>query len=83
MPYKPAYWVEFEKRSAACVEAASPEEAGQVAEQAAGVKPVKIRVLPYPASPRLGEQSDFPSLCHSPRQCAGHTCCPQNYACSE
>jgi hypothetical protein len=62
-------------------------------ERAAVIGVVKdIRALPYPATPRMephetwewqGRQVTTPAFCYAPEKCAGRTCCPQSYACSE
>lgn len=41
----------------------------------------RVEHLPYPASPRLGDVSDCPSFCFSPRQCAGHSSCTRSISC--
>lgn len=83
MTKKQPYWVEFAQRSAVCVEANDPLEATDTAKAATGALPTTVRVLPYPAEPRIGERTDCPAFCYRPRDCAGRTACPQGYACSE
>jgi hypothetical protein len=80
---KHPYWVEFDSRAAVCVEATDPIEATSLAVAETKASVVKVRVLPYPAEPRVGERGDCPSFCYRPRECAGRTACPQAYACSE
>ncbi len=81
--YKTPFWVESQEGRGVCVEADTPEEASRVAGEVTGKVMVRVQVLPYPAEPRIGDRSDFPSFCHSPRQCAGRGCCPQSYSCTE
>jgi hypothetical protein len=78
-----AFWVEFEKHHAVCIEAATAEDASRLALAATGEAATKVRDLPYPAIPRVGEQSECPAFCYSPQECAGRTSCPKSYACSE
>lgn len=78
-----AFWCEFPNKPPGCVEAASIAEAATKATEAMGREPFRISVLPYPARPRLGTTTDCPDFCHSPRQCAGTTACPQNHSCTE
>ncbi len=83
-----AFWVRFSSGPRAmCVEAKTEALAR---ERAATVGVVRdIRTLPYPAEPRMSphEQDaaggECPPLCYSPDKCAGYTCCPKDYACSE
>ena len=44
--------------------------------------------LPYPAHPVIWQldhpvHGKTPAFCFKPDQCAGCTCCPQNYSCTE
>ncbi len=75
------FWIKFEGRSSACVEADNKESALAIAAEHG--KPIAGDVIPYPATPRLGEQSKCPPFCYSPESCKGRSSCPQNYACSE
>lgn len=72
---------------ALCVEAPTEAEAQLIAEANTGGKTEYIRPLPYPAEPRAKFSAfydpKFPSFCYRPEQCAGRTCCPQNYSCTE
>lgn len=83
-----AYWVEFDRRKMACVEAASEAAALRLASEITGAKALSCKRLPYPAEPRLNKFSHpkygvTPDFCFRPDQCAGHTYCPQNYSCTE
>lgn len=80
---KKPFWVTFKSKPPVCVESSSESEAGGVAARLTGAEVLSVASLPYPADPRIGEKSDCPSLCYEPRKCAGRTCCPQRYACSE
>jgi hypothetical protein len=83
------YWVTYPSARLAneCIEADSAEDAEVIARDARGVTPVSVRILPYPAEPRLEGHgvvpSACPSFCHSPQKCQGKSSCPQNYSCSE
>jgi hypothetical protein len=80
---KTPYWIDFVGRQSACIEAGSVEEAERLAMAVTKSALVKVRTLPYPATPRIGEPSDCPAFCYRPRECAGRTCCPQNPSCTE
>lgn len=84
------YWIKFEDRKSACVEAQDLTAALEIAKQHG--KPVEGSRLPYPAEPRLnthlhemtdGRKVPCPSFCYTPEHCKGHGSCPKNYACSE
>lgn len=95
MPEKPKYarpyWLHFEGRRPACVEAMTPEEARALGAELGKAPVTSCDELPYPAEPRLNHvrhqdaQGGFvtPSFCHSPEQCKGKTVCPQRYSCTE
>lgn len=75
------YWVTLESGHSGCVDAENKEEAMRWAMLEKGsVK--SVEVLPYPAEPRWRANSSCPPFCWTPRQCAGRTCCPKDYACS-
>lgn len=87
-----AFWVRFSSGPRVmCVEG---KDEAAARERAATVGTVKdIRTLPYPANPRMephetyttacGKAEPIPAFCYKPEQCAGRTCCPQPYACTE
>lgn len=76
------YWVTFENRDAACIEV--PVDAKYVHEICSQYGKVKeIKALPYPAEPRLGVKSDWPSFCSTPAKCAGKNCCLKEFACND
>lgn len=79
------YWVKFEGGYAACVEADSAEEAMRQGDELVEKRgALSALPLPYPAHPRISKvQGQCPSFCHDPHHCAGRTCCPKSYACSE
>lgn len=77
------FWVEFVGRGPACIEADSVEEAGRLARVATGSLVNRVSELPYPATPRIGTPSNCPAFCYTPRECAGRTCCPKSYSCTE
>lgn len=69
---------------AVCVEANSPEEAKKKLEESGWEGEVKqVKFLPYPADPRIGDQSQCPSFCWLPNSCAGRSSCPRSVACSD
>ena len=74
------FWVDFTDKASACVEGASEQECRVRA--AAHGNVARMRTLPYPAAPRL-HPTDCPSFCYRPTRCAGHTSCPNDYACTE
>jgi hypothetical protein len=74
------FWVEPQ---GVCVEADSETSARQIAKALTRQEPTSVDVLPYPAEPRVGDHSDCPSFCFTPKACAGHSSCPRSYACSE
>jgi hypothetical protein len=76
-----AYWM---LPMAVCVEAKTPAEAKKKLEEAGWEeKATDAKPLPYPADPRVGEQSQCPSFCWQPNSCAGKSSCPRNVSCSE
>lgn len=87
-----AFWCVFDNGRSGCVEA-DDFTAAQVAARVAGLGTVKdIKVLPYPAEPRLitktyenpsGTRYTIPSFCYTPRECCGKTCCPKRRSCDE
>ncbi len=78
------YWVTFTDGSpSVCVEGKSKEDAMQIATIETGKHIKSLDILPYPARPRIGLQSDCPDFCFSPERCKDHTSCPRSYACSE
>lgn len=78
----PAYWVKFKDGKGGCVEGTNAADATAEAESLGEV--VSLKVLPYPANPRLSKvQSDCPAFCFTPHLCAGKSSCPKSYACSE
>lgn len=82
------YWLTFDGRRPACMEAATEEEAKRVGAELAGCAVVAIKVLPYPAEPRLRPfvhptRGQMPSFCFEPSKCAGRTACPGRYSCTE
>lgn len=77
------WWVEFNGRASACIEAHTREDA--LVEAAKHGTPTKATILPYPREPRLGEKTDCPSFCYARNvnDCVGKTACPQRYSCTE
>lgn len=82
-----SYWVTFEDGSAGCVQARSNEDVDAVATEATGKEVHDVKVLPYPAEPRLrvvehDRYGRSPSFCYRPGECAGRTSCPTNPSCT-
>lgn len=89
------YWLTFTDGTQGCCQGASEYDAKRIAEKLTGKKVkggdyqnIEAKVLPYPATPVIWQldhpvSGQCPAFCHSPRQCAGKTACPQSYACSE
>jgi hypothetical protein len=88
------YWLKFTDGSKGYCEGASAYDAKLIAEkltgkQVAGEKyEPDAKPLPYPASPVIWQldhpvYGKTPSFCYRPDQCAGKSCCPQNYSCTE
>lgn len=69
---------------AVCVEAKTPAEAKKKLEETGWEgECTAAKILPYPADPRVGEQSNCPSFCWQPNSCAGRGSCPRSVACSD
>lgn len=77
------YWCHFNQRGPACIEAESAQQARRMAEELTGSSVLSCERLPYPAEPRIGEQTDCPSFCVEPEKCKGRGSCPQRRACTE
>ncbi|AGF91038.1 hypothetical protein SXHG_00016 [Synechococcus phage MRHenn-2013a] len=77
-----SYWVRFKDGKKGCIQADGREAAYIEAESLGEV--VSFQPLPYPASPRIGNNNDgCPSFCYDPDRCAGNTCCHKSYSCTE
>ncbi len=77
------YWLSFTDGTSGCCEGATLAAAITKAEDITGKVVSGGKRLPYPAHPRIGEQSSCPSFCHDPDKCAGKSSCPMDYACTE
>lgn len=89
------FWLTFTDGSRACCEGENAYDAKRIAEKLTGktvaggeFKDFAAKPLPYPAKPVIWQldhpvNGKCPDFCYSPRKCAGHTACPQPYACSE
>lgn len=82
-----AYWVKFAGAKPGCIEAEDESQAKRLAAQITGNDAASVKLLPYPAEPRLNKYSHpehgvCPSFCYKPEACHG-TCCPQRYSCTE
>lgn len=92
-----AFWIKFTDGSEACCEGRSAFDAQSIAEhltsKTVADKPNNgtvgnVKSLPYPASPIIWQldhpvRGKHPLFCHDPKNCAGRSSCPKNYACSE
>lgn len=89
------YWITFTDGSSGYCEGVSEFDAKQIAEKLTGKtvgggpwKDFTMKSLPYPAKPVIWQldhpvTGKCPDFCHSPKQCAGKTACPQRYSCTE
>lgn len=90
------YWITFTDGTKGYCEGTSPYDAIQIAEKFTGKTATfeggkwdpKLKKLPYPANPIIWQfehpvSGKCPAFCHKPNSCAGHSSCPENYACSE
>ena len=69
---------------AVCVEAESADAAKRKLEETGWEgKCTAVKTLPYPADPRVGEQSETPSFCWQPNSCAGRSSCPRSVSCTD
>jgi len=83
-----SYWLTFEDGKKSCVDADSEYDAEVIGKHLANCGVKAVRILPYPASPRLHAYihpvyGKTPSFCCSPEKCAGKTSCPSNRSCTE
>ena len=88
-----AYWVRFTDGSKACVESHDGNAVASAKAAAATGKPVEtIKMLPYAASPVVGDRITYrfgnhdcvePTFCYKPDECAGRSACPQMRSCTE
>lgn len=78
------FWLTYSNGYQCCVEADSPEAAKLIAAGTVGDKEcVRVETLPYPAHPRVGPRSEWPTFCSRPNQCVGRGSCPHDPACTE
>jgi hypothetical protein len=77
------FWLSFTDGTHGCCEESTLAKAITKAEDLTGKVVANARMLPYPAVPRIGLQSDCPSFCHNPVRCAGRWSCPMDYACND
>lgn len=83
-----SFWLTFNERSAGCVEADDETAASAIAKQETGFDAATIKILPYPAHPRINQHVDpkygvCPSFCYKPAECSGKTSCPQRHSCTD
>lgn len=89
------YWITFADGSTGYCQGGSEYDAKQIAEKLTGKKvgggewkDFTMKPLPYPANPVIWQldhpvTGKCPAFCHSPKQCAGRTACPQRHSCTE
>lgn len=89
------YWLKFTDGSSGYCEGESEFDAKRIAEKLTGkivaggkYTDIAAQSLPYPANPVIWQldhpvSGKCPAFCFSPEQCAGRTCCPKNYSCTE
>lgn len=76
------YWVRFVEAPSVCIEAQTIE--GVYPQAAAHGKVTTVKVLPYPAEPRVSvARSMMPCFCVDPDKCQGRTSCPRKVSCTE
>jgi hypothetical protein len=77
-----SFWLDFEHRAGASVEAAGPSHALDLGEKATGMRPTSARPLYYLAEPVLpGLPCRWPAYCQQPHECAGKNYCTRTPAC--
>lgn len=77
----PSYWLEWNERGPASVDASDEQAAIELGEQLTGFKPIKARTLYYRALPVLDAPATWPPYCIQPELCAGHTYCTRASRC--
>ena len=89
------YWLTFTDGSQGYCEGAGEGDAKRIAEKLTGktvaggtYRDIAAKPLPYPANPIIWQfdhpiDGKCPAFCHSPKKCAGSSCCPQSYSCTE
>lgn len=90
-----SYWLKFTDGSEGCCQGQNEYDAKSIAEKLTGktvgggqYRDIHAKILPYPATPIIWQfdhpvTGKCPPFCFTPKQCAGHSSCPKNYACSE
>lgn len=88
------FWLKFTDGSAGYCEGSNAYDAKIIAEKLTGktvagdkYKP-DADTLPYPANPVIWQfehpvNGKCPAFCFKPNECAGSSCCPQRYSCTE
>lgn len=76
-----SFWLTFPSSGQACVNAEGVEAAKAKGLELTGEEPTDCKGIPYPATPELNP-GECPPFCYTPRQCAGRSACPKDYACS-
>jgi hypothetical protein len=80
----PAFWITFAAKRSGCIVAPTEADARTRAEDLMPPSEIEsIKVLPYPASPRLDDGAGGPNFCFRPHECAGRTSCPQRTSCAD
>jgi hypothetical protein len=77
------YWLTFTDGTSACCEGKTLVQSIVKAEDITGKVVARGAHIPYPAVPRVGEQSECPSFCYNPQRCLGKSSCPMDHSCTE
>lgn len=89
------FWLTFTDGSKGYCQGDSEYDAKTIAEKLTGktvaggnYKDIAAKPLPYPANPVIWQldhpvSGKCPAFCFKPNECAGSSCCPQNYSCTE
>ncbi len=91
------FWIKYTRDGAEasfCVEATDAGDAIRESEHyliansySLAGSSIRVKKLPYPASPRIrrtdGRASSCPTFCMHGKDCAGKSSCPRSLACSE
>lgn len=89
------FWITFTDGSQGYCQGTSESDAARIAEKLTGktvgggpYRDFTMKPLPYPAEPVIWQldhpvNGKCPAFCSRPKECAGHTSCPQRYSCTE
>jgi len=89
------FWITFTDGSQGYCQGTSEYDAAKIAEKLTGktvgggpYRDFTMKPLPYPAEPVIWQldhpvSGKCPAFCFRPKECAGHTSCPQRRSCTE